>query len=119
LKVVPGAEIGDAGTGTGGGAQASSANTATTIVFPVSLSAPSNETVTIHFVTKDDTAIAGTNYEATSGTLTFPPGVTTQFITVTVMGATQGGDAEDRFEVDLSNAVNAIIEDAEGEGDIF
>jgi hypothetical protein len=39
--------------------------------------------VTIHYATSDGTARAGIDYVATSGTLTFPPGDTTQTFTIT------------------------------------
>jgi hypothetical protein len=42
--------------------------------FTVTLSAPSASPVTIHYQTADGTAIAGEDYTATSGTLTFDPG---------------------------------------------
>jgi len=119
LNLVPQMMVGDAGAGggAGGGQALNRAAATTTAVFSVSLSDPSKQPVTVKFATKDGTAIAGKNYQAASGTLTFPPGVTTQTITVTVMGVSAGDD-EDEFFVDLSEAVGAIIEDGEGEGDI-
>jgi len=52
--------------------------------FVVRLSAPSNEVVTVNFATADGTALAGSDYVATSGTLTFAPGETTKAIYVEV-----------------------------------
>lgn len=119
LKVVTGAGIGDAGAGAPApGAPGVHAAATRTMTFPVTLTSPSDQTVTIKFATKDGTAIEGKNYEAASGTLTFPPGVTTQFITITVMSTSEGDD-EDEFEVELLDAVNAIIEDGEAKGDII
>ena len=43
-----------------------------------------NGTVTVDYATANDTAIAGTDYTATSGTLTFGPEITTQLISVPV-----------------------------------
>jgi hypothetical protein len=40
--------------------------------------------VTVHYATSDGTAIAGTNYTAASGDLTFAPGVSSQDVTVPI-----------------------------------
>ena len=56
-----------------------------TMNFTVSLSAASTKPVTVNYATQDGTAHAGTNYVATSGTLTFAPGQTQQTIAVTVL----------------------------------
>ena len=56
--------------------------------FTVTLSAPSASTVTVNYATANGTATAGSDYVATSGMLTFAPGITTQPITVLVNGDT-------------------------------
>jgi sugar lactone lactonase YvrE len=53
-------------------------------LFTVSLSTPFAEPVTVNYTSADGTALAGTNYTATSGTLTFPPGITMQTIRVPI-----------------------------------
>ena len=59
----------------------------TPFVFTVSLTAAATETVLVVYSTADDTATAaGNDYVATSGTLTFNPGVLAQAITVQVLG---------------------------------
>jgi subtilisin family serine protease len=58
----------------------------TKFVFTVSLSAASAQTVTVPFSTADGTALAGSDYRATSGTLSFSPGVTSMNVTVQVSG---------------------------------
>jgi hypothetical protein len=78
----------------------------TVLVFTVTLSNPSWQTINVDFATSDGTAIAGTNYDATSGTLTFLPGQTTQTITVTVH-PDAGGGVDTWFDMGLSNPVNA------------
>jgi hypothetical protein len=61
-----------------------------------------NDSETINYTTANGTALAGTNYNAASGTLTFGPNVTQQFITVpTDALASQGGDKV--FTLTLSN----------------
>jgi len=87
-------------------------------VFTVSLSEPSPGPVTVNFSTRNDSAQAGTDYVATSGTLTFAPGEVTKQITVLVNGDTQAEPIE-VFFVDLSNASGGVIGDTEGLGRIF
>ena len=45
-------------------------------VITVNLNAVSNQVVTVHYATSDGTALAGTDYQATSGNLSFLPGQT-------------------------------------------
>ena len=56
------------------------------LVFSVSLSTPSHKAVTVHYATSNGTAIAGTDYTATHGTLTFLPNQTHKTIAVAVKG---------------------------------
>jgi len=77
--------------------------------------APSN--VTVNFTTVDGTAKAGTDYSATSGTLTFSPSQTTQTIPVTIIGGA-GTGATKTFTVVLSNPTNATISRGTGTGTI-
>ena len=85
-------------------------------VFEVALSPASDDTVTVDYATTDGTAEAGVDYTAASGTLTFIPGETTKFITVTVSGdIIDEGDSES-FTVDLSNESNANLADGQGLG---
>ncbi len=75
----------------------------TPAVFTVTLSTPSDRIITIDYATADGTAIAGVDYQATSGTLTFDPGQTTQTITVLVFGDVVD-ELDETFFVNLSNA---------------
>src|SRR5205823_11662299 len=54
--------------------------------FVVRLSVPSTSPVSVVYATVDGTATAGSDYRATSGTLTFKAGATTQSIVVRVTG---------------------------------
>jgi probable HAF family extracellular repeat protein len=88
--------------------------------FTVTLSQPSTQTVTVDYATDPYPGgpIAGADYVATSGTLTFLPGEMTKTITVLVPGDTipqynQG------FYVRLSNPTNALCEFSRGEGTII
>jgi hypothetical protein len=46
----------------------------TPLPFTVSLDRASTMKVTIHWATQDSTAVAGSDYQAASGVLTFEPG---------------------------------------------
>jgi hypothetical protein len=56
------------------------------LVFTVRLREPSTNTVTVDFGTRNLTAIAGTDYIATNGTLHFSPGQTSAPVTVSILG---------------------------------
>ena len=64
-------------------------NSAGTIEVPVLLGGPSGAAsgtaVTVPYSTSDGSAVAGTDYTAVSGTLTFPPGETAENITVPIL----------------------------------
>lgn len=74
--------------------------------FTVTLSNPSTQTVTVAYATQDGTAVGGTNYTATSGTLTFAPGVTSLPVSVPVIGQVEDGET---FELNLSSPTNATL----------
>ena len=77
-----------------------------TVVFNVTLTNPSVETVTVNFATADGTATAGSDYVANSGTLTFAPGATSASASVLVNGDTVI-EPNETFSLNLSNATNA------------
>ena len=54
----------------------------TDLIFMVTLSAAESADVTVDFATSAGSASAGADYVSTSGSLTFPAGVTTQGIGV-------------------------------------
>jgi Calx-beta domain/Fibronectin type III domain len=87
-------------------------NSAGTVTIPVVLGGPSglasDSAVTVSYATQNGTAVAGTDYTATSGTLTFPPGETAENITVPVK-ARSGRVAARSFSVTLSGPANATI----------
>ena len=86
-------------------------------VFTVGLTTASEQTVTVNFATSGGTATSGLDFTATSGTLTFLPGVITQTISVPVLGDTLQETSEGFF-VTLTSAVNAVIVDDAGQGTI-
>ena len=89
----------------------------TTATFNVSLSAPSGRTVTVNYATQDDTANAGSDYQQANGMLTFPPGVVSQPVSVTVL-SDAFAESNETFFVNLSNPTNADINDPQGTGTI-
>jgi hypothetical protein len=89
----------------------------TNFVVTVSLSGATSRIVTVNFATAAGTATAGTDFTATSGTLTFAPGTTQQLITVSVAGDTTN-EANENFVVNLSSPSNATIADGQGAGTI-
>ena len=86
-------------------------------VFTVSLSAAASDTVTVEYATADQTALSPGDYTATSGTLTFSPGQTSQTVTVAVIGDLVD-EANETFVVNLTSPSNAGISDGQGLGTI-
>jgi hypothetical protein len=91
---------------------------ATLLQFPVTLSIASGKTISINYATADVTAIAGSDYVATSGTVTFPAGTTSKSITVTLNGDTTI-EPDETFVVRLTNPVNASLAASEATGTIL
>jgi hypothetical protein len=91
----------------------------TTATFTVSLSLPSDKTVTVQYATADGSArLADKDYVATSGTLTFAPGEVAKTVAVAVNGDTDPERDEDYF-VNLSAPSNANLGKSQGHGVIL
>jgi hypothetical protein len=80
----------------------------TNAIVTVTLSAATGRTVTADFTTTGSTATSGVDFTATSGNLTFGPGITTQTISVPIIGDILN-EANETFFVSLSNVVNATV----------
>ena len=95
-------------------------NVGTNFVFAVTLSAASTQTVTVNYSTANGTASAGSDYTATSGTLTFLAGSTTATMPISVpVNGDTSVEPDETFFVNLSNASNnAAIADVQGLGTI-
>lgn len=89
----------------------------TSATFTATLSAPSALAVTVKYDTADGTATAGSDYQSSTGTLTFAPGETSKTVSVTVNGDT-AFEPDETFFVNLSNPTNATIADGQGIGTI-
>jgi hypothetical protein len=90
----------------------------TNFTFAVTLSAISGLPATVNYATADGTATAGSDYQSTSGALTFDPGQTSKQITVAVNGDTLN-EADETFLVNLTSAANSTIARAQGVGTIL
>ena len=91
--------------------------------FTVTLSAASSQPVTVAYATSNGTApyyyaLAGSDYQAASGTLTFAPGETSKTIAVPVIGD-RLAETNETFVINLSAPVNATIADGQGVGTIL
>ncbi|QGZ90469.1 Calx-beta domain-containing protein [Microcystis aeruginosa] len=87
------------------------------LVFKVTLSTTSTQTITVNYATANNTATAGSDYIAKTGTLTFTPGQISQDIIISVNGDT-AIEPNETFLINLSNPSNALITDNEGLGTI-
>jgi hypothetical protein len=86
-------------------------------VFTVTNTTPSTLPLTVNYATADGTAIAGTNYTATSGTLTFGPGVTSATIEVPILDS--GSQTTPlTFTLTLSNPEAATLSRSQATGTI-
>lgn len=75
----------------------------------VSLSVAPSSNVTVIYATEDGTALAGTDYTATGGTLIFGSGETSKTITVPVASGSLPLGSSINFGVKLTNPANATI----------
>jgi Ca2+-binding RTX toxin-like protein len=76
--------------------------------YTVSLSGSSPQTITVQYSTANGTALAGSDYTATTGTLTFNPGVTSQTISIPILNDSVN-EANETFTVKLTSPTNAIL----------
>ena len=91
----------------------------TTMDFTVSLSAASAKTITVAYNTVDGTAVAGSDYEAASGTLTFAAGSTDpQHVSITLHGDSLIEPSK-TFDLVLDGETNATLAKATGVGTIL
>ncbi|MBM3969278.1 MAG: hypothetical protein FJ302_05380 [Planctomycetes bacterium] len=77
----------------------------------VTLAEASLQTIRVSFRTENGTALADSDYVAKSGQLTFAPGVTTQSITISILGDTLL-EGTKTFRILLSNPQNSLLENA-------
>ena len=87
---------------------ASASESAGTVNIPVYLSPTSSQTVTVDYALTDNTAVNPDDYIWASGTLTFPAGVTVQYISVQIVddALVEGTEI---LDISIMNPVNATI----------
>ena len=88
------------------------------LLFSVTLPGPQPEIVRVDYATSDGTAMAGVDYVATRGTLTFAPGETSKTVTVEVIHDERPEHSK-RMHLTLSNPRGAPIFHATAMGTIF
>jgi uncharacterized repeat protein (TIGR01451 family) len=87
----------------------------TNLLFSVTLSVASAQSVAVNFATANGTALAGADYVATNGTLNFIPGQTNQTVWVRVLDDALS-EPNETLSVTLSGSVNAVLGKASGLG---
>ena len=91
-------------------------NSGNQMTFQVTLSAPSNQIVTVNYATSDGTATAPADYTAIpTQALSFNPGQTQQPIVVNINGDLDV-ESNESFFVNLSSPAGASISDSQGVG---
>lgn len=89
-----------------------------TAVFTVTLAPTATTPISVTYVTTNDTALAGSDYVTTSGTLTFSPGQITKTINVSVTGDLND-EFNETFRVDLFTTAALDLLDAQAIGTII
>jgi hypothetical protein len=90
----------------------------TEALFTVTLAPASAASVQVGFATADQGALAGTDYTAASGTLTFAPGETVRVVAVPVLGDA-ADEPHETYLVQLGSAQGAVVADGVGVGTIL
>jgi probable HAF family extracellular repeat protein len=85
--------------------------------FLLTISPMTTAPVTVTYSTANGTAMAGSDYDAASGTVTIPAGRTTWAVYVTVRGDRKK-EPDEVFYVNLSKPIGATIGDAQAAGTI-
>ncbi|MGS0828290.1 retention module-containing protein, partial [Shewanella sp. 0m-8] len=89
-------------------------------VFTLTLSEPSDETITVSYSSEELSALFGEDFIAVSGTVTFLPGQTTAFITVPIVDDLIVENPNPEFAlINLFDPTNAQLADSQGTLRIF
>ena len=90
----------------------------TDCVLTTTLAPASGRVVTVAYATSNGSAVAGSDYTASSGTLTFTPGTTTRSVAVPVLGDIIL-EGDESFGLALTTPSNAALVDDLGRGYIL
>ncbi len=90
----------------------------TELAFTLTLDAPSRKDINVDFLTADQTATAGSDYNAAAGTVTFPRGSSMARVRIQIIGDMEV-ENDESFKLTLSNPVNAILKNSEATGTIL
>jgi hypothetical protein len=93
------------------------AENGSTMTFTISLDTAAAVDVTVDYTTNDGSALAGSDYTATSGTATILAGDTSTTVDVPVSDDSVF-EGDESLSLDLSNEVNGVLADASGQGTI-
>ncbi len=88
-----------------------------TLTFTVTKTGATALTSSVDYATANGTAVAGADYTATSGTLSFLAGETSKTVSIAVTDDNVF-ELSEAFSLNLSNAGNAVIADGSGIGTI-
>ncbi|BBD58845.1 Na-Ca exchanger/integrin-beta4 [Nostoc sp. HK-01] len=78
------------------------------VTYSVTLSNASSQTITVQYATANASATAGSDYTATTGILTFNPGVTSQVINIPILNNSLN-EADETFVLKLTSPTNASL----------
>ena len=87
------------------------------MTFTISLDAAAAVDTSVDYATSDNTATAGADYTAKSGTAVIPAGSTSTTVDVPLLDDSMY-EGDETLNIDLSGAVNGSISDAQGQGTI-
>jgi len=82
-------------------------------VFTIDLNPAASKVVTVKYKTANDSAESGADYTATNGTITFPIGVKSKTVSISVLGD-KIEEGEEIFDVILYDSNNAELNDDTG-----
>jgi uncharacterized repeat protein (TIGR01451 family) len=100
VKAAPAVWIGDAA--------ALKPASSTSITFPVTLSGPASESISVQYQTADGTAVAGVDYNSASGVITFAPGTTNQQLGLDIILGSTLVASNRYFLLNLSGLTNVL-----------
>lgn len=91
---------------------------ASTAVFTISINKTTINNVSVNYSTSNGTAISGTNYTSTSGTLILAAGATSATVSIPIIDTPAVCEGNRTFNVNLTSGVNGTIQDNLGIGTI-